>query len=70
VDDLLKLAIEGHGGLRRWEQISRFHAVVTVHDLVGESVAFVGLVRFVGVVAFGAWLGVRGEGREGGGWRD
>jgi hypothetical protein len=46
VDDLLKLAIEGHGGLRRWEQISRFRAVVTVHDLVGESVAFVGLVRF------------------------
>ena len=33
-------------GLRRWEQISRFRAVVTIHDLVGESVAFVGLVRF------------------------
>jgi hypothetical protein len=24
VNDLLKLAIEGHGGLRRWEQFTRF----------------------------------------------
>jgi hypothetical protein len=24
MNDLLKLAIEGHGGMRRWEQISRF----------------------------------------------
>jgi hypothetical protein len=26
MNDLLKLAIEGHGGARRWEQISRFRA--------------------------------------------
>jgi len=30
VDDLLKLAIEGHGGMRRWEQISRFRAAVSI----------------------------------------
>lgn len=30
MDDLLKLAIEGHGGLRRWEQISRFRAAVSI----------------------------------------
>jgi hypothetical protein len=28
--DLLKLAIEGHGGLPRWEQISRFRAAASV----------------------------------------
>jgi hypothetical protein len=30
VNELLKLAIEGHGGLRRWEQISRFRAAVSI----------------------------------------
>lgn len=30
VNDLLKLAIEGHGGLRRWAQISRFRAAVSI----------------------------------------
>jgi hypothetical protein len=30
VDDLLKLAVEGHGGMQRWEQISRFRAAVSI----------------------------------------
>ena len=30
MNDLLKLAIEGHGGLRRWEQLSRFRAAVSI----------------------------------------
>ena len=30
VNDLLKLAIEGHGGLRRWEQIKRFRAAASI----------------------------------------
>ena len=30
MNDLLKLAIEGHGGLRRWEQISRFRAAASI----------------------------------------
>jgi len=30
VNDLLKLAIEGHGGMRRWEQISRFRAAASI----------------------------------------
>jgi hypothetical protein len=30
VDDLLKLAIDGHGGWPRWQQISRFHAAVSI----------------------------------------
>jgi hypothetical protein len=30
MNDLLKLAIEGHGGMRRWEQISRFRAAVSI----------------------------------------
>jgi hypothetical protein len=30
MNDLLKLAIEGHGGMRRWEQISRFRAAASV----------------------------------------
>ena len=30
MNDLLKLAIEGHGGLRRWEQISRFRVAVSI----------------------------------------
>jgi hypothetical protein len=32
VNDLLKLAIEGHGGLRRWEQFTR-------SDFVTEEIA-------------------------------
>ena len=27
MNDLLKLAIDGHGGMRRWEQLSRFRFV-------------------------------------------
>jgi hypothetical protein len=30
VNDLLELAVEGHGGLRRWEQIARFRARVSI----------------------------------------
>jgi hypothetical protein len=30
VDDLLKLAIEGHGGWPRWQQISRFRAAASI----------------------------------------
>ena len=30
MNDLLKLAIEGHGGLQRWEQLSRFRAAVSI----------------------------------------
>jgi hypothetical protein len=30
MNDLLKLAIDGHGGMRRWEQLSRFRAAVSV----------------------------------------
>jgi hypothetical protein len=29
MNDLLKLAIEGHGGLQRWEQISRFRVAAS-----------------------------------------
>jgi hypothetical protein len=29
MNDLLKLAIKGHGGLRRWEQIERFRAAAS-----------------------------------------
>jgi hypothetical protein len=30
MNDLLKLAIEGHSGARRWEQISRFRASASI----------------------------------------
>lgn len=30
VNDLLKLAIEGHGGLLRWEQVSRFRVAASI----------------------------------------
>ena len=30
MNELLKLAIDGHGGLRRWEQISRFRATTSI----------------------------------------
>jgi hypothetical protein len=30
MNDLLKLAIEGHGGLRRWEQLSRFRVAASI----------------------------------------
>jgi hypothetical protein len=30
VNDLLKRAIEGHGGLPRWEQISRFRVAASI----------------------------------------
>ena len=30
MNDLLKLAIEGHGGGQRWEQISRFRVAASI----------------------------------------
>jgi len=30
VNDLLELAVEAHGGMRRWEQISRFRAAASI----------------------------------------
>ena len=30
MNDLLKLAIDGHGGMQRWEQISRFRAAAAI----------------------------------------
>jgi hypothetical protein len=30
MNGLLKLAIEGHGGLRRWEQLSRFRMAASI----------------------------------------
>ena len=30
VNDLLELAIAGHGGLRRWEQLSRFRVAASI----------------------------------------
>ena len=30
MDELLKLAIDGHGGGRRWEQIERFRAAASI----------------------------------------
>ena len=30
VNDLLKLAIAGHGGPRRWEQLSRFRVAASI----------------------------------------
>jgi hypothetical protein len=36
VNDLLKLAIEGHGGGQRWEQISRFRATVSITGTIWD----------------------------------
>ena len=30
MNDLLKLAMEGHGGAQRWEQLSRFRAAASI----------------------------------------
>ena len=30
MDDLLKLAVTGHGGMHRWEQLSHFRAIVSI----------------------------------------
>lgn len=34
VDELLTLAVEGHGGLHRWSQVSRFRAAVSIWGAV------------------------------------
>jgi hypothetical protein len=36
VQDLLQLAVDAHGGLRRWEQISRFRAVGSITGAVWD----------------------------------
>jgi hypothetical protein len=36
VNDLLKLAVKSHGGLQRWEQISRFRAAVSITGAIWE----------------------------------
>ena len=34
--DLLKLAVEAHGGLQRWEQLSRFRAAVSITGAIWD----------------------------------
>src|ERR687890_317282 len=34
MNDLLALAINGHGGLRRWQQLSRFRAVASIRGAI------------------------------------
>jgi hypothetical protein len=34
MNDLLALAIKGHGGLRRWQQLSRFRAVASIRGAI------------------------------------
>jgi len=36
VQDLLRLAVDAHGGLRRWEQISRFRAVGSITGAIWD----------------------------------
>jgi hypothetical protein len=37
VDELLKLAIDGHGGARRWAQLSGFRAEVSVSGAIWDA---------------------------------
>jgi hypothetical protein len=43
-DDLLKLAVEGHGGLLRWSQVSRFRAAVSIGGAIWSSTGQPGLL--------------------------
>jgi hypothetical protein len=45
MDDLLELAIEGHGGLRRWEQIERFRAAASITGAIWALKGQPGLLR-------------------------
>ena len=47
VNDLLKLAIGGHGGLHRWEQISRFRAAVSITGTIWTHKGRPGLLNCV-----------------------
>jgi hypothetical protein len=51
VNDLLKLAIEGHGGLRRWEQLSRFRVAASITGAIWALKGHPGLLD--GVVLAG-----------------
>ena len=44
VNDLLELAVEGHGGLPRWEQISRFRAAVSITGAIWARIGRPGLL--------------------------
>ena len=54
MNDLLALAIRGHGGLRRWQQLSRFRAVASISGAISalkgrpgllEDIALEGVTR-------------------------
>jgi hypothetical protein len=47
VDDLLKLAVEGHGGLTRWERISRFRVSASITGVIWELTGRPGLLERV-----------------------
>lgn len=57
MEDLLKLAIEGHGGLQRWAQISRFRAAVSITGAIWTWKGKPGLLG--GVVLQGETRGQR-----------
>lgn len=57
MDELLKLAIEGHGGMRRWAQISRFRAAVSITGAIWTLKGKPGLLD--GVVLEGTTLDQR-----------
>src|ERR1700722_11260026 len=44
VNDLLKLAIEGHGGMPRWNQISRFRVVASITGAIWALKGMPGLL--------------------------
>jgi len=47
VDELLKLAIDGHGGARRWAQLSGFRAGVCVSGAIWDAAGQAGLLEGV-----------------------
>lgn len=47
VNDLLELAVEGHGGLTRWAQISRFRAAVSITGAIWARIGRPGLLNRV-----------------------
>ena len=48
VNDLLKLAIAGHGGPRRWEQLSRFRVAASITGAICALKGQAGLLDIVG----------------------
>jgi hypothetical protein len=47
VNEVLKLAVEGHGGIQRWEQISRFRAAVSITGAIWALKGKPGLLHTV-----------------------